>query len=547
MSTAAQIDRPIFTPPVRWTIRVLAWLAFGVAAYLSWHVVNQTAVAGCGVGAQTGCDIVLQSGWSKWLGVPVAVPGLACYATLAALSVLLGVKNPDAGRWINTAFLMLAVVAAVSSLWFIGIQVFAIGDYCRWCLIADACGIALGALSIWSVARWWHETRYQRTSQTAASGIMALRTAMPTASRTVPIIAAPRRLPTPSFAIAFGGAGAIVALLVGGQILRPAKSFELNQVALNETISMDGADGGESTDPAPSVDATTRVAMRVPAEPNVEESGGLDNQETVTTNREGDDPTEPSSDQIEDSATRQRNADNEGADLSANRSNNTASTADATNEAPDAASPKKRERIVSFLGGKLKLDVYKHPVIGDPEAPHVMIEMLSYDCKHCRKMHRTIKQAKSRYGNQVAIIVMVVPLEMGCNKLVTSSAGSHRGACSTARMALGVARLRPTAFARFHDWLMADTEEPPALDRIVARAYDLADRQKLRELTQTDELKKQIAGYVDLFASLGQQHKGKKQFGLPVQILGDHVMTGTVDKSSDVYKAWEQHLGVKPR
>jgi len=533
MSTAAQIDRPIFTTPIRWTIRVLAWLAFGVAAYLAWSAVTQTPVAGCGVGAQTGCDVVLQSGWSKWLGVPVAVPGLACYATLAALSVLLGVKNPNVSSWINTALLMLAVVAAVSSLWFIGIQVFAIGDYCRWCLIADACGIALGALSIWSVARWWHETRYQRTSRTAASGIMALRTAMPTASRTAPIIAAPRKLPTPSFAIAFGGAGVVVALLVGGQILFPAKSFELNQVALNETISMNGADSGESTDPAPSVDATTRVAMRVPAESDSEGNGGINDQKSVAANREGENPAEQSSKSNKDPAAQQREADS--------------GKADTTDDSPPAASSKKRERIVNFLGGKLKLDVYKHPLIGDPEAPHVMIEMLSYDCKHCRNMHRTIKQAKARYGDQVAIIVMVVPLEKGCNKLVTTSAGSHRGACSTARMALGVARLRPTAFARFHDWLMADKEKPPALDRIVARAYDLADRQKLRELTQTDELKKQIAGYVDLFASLGKQHKGKKQFGLPVQILGDHVMTGTVDKSSDVYKAWEEHLGVKPR
>ena len=39
-------------------------------------------------------------------------------------------------------------------------------------------------------------------------------------------------------------------------------------------------------------------------------------------------------------------------------------------------------------------------------------------------------------------------------------------------MSLGVARLKPYAFARFHDWLMEDKEEPPALDNIIAKAYE---------------------------------------------------------------------------
>ena len=72
--------------------RVLSWLAFGIAAYLAWDSITNSSVAGCGVGTHDGCDAVLNSAWSKWLGVPVAVLGLACYATLAGLSVLLGIQ-----------------------------------------------------------------------------------------------------------------------------------------------------------------------------------------------------------------------------------------------------------------------------------------------------------------------------------------------------------------------------------------------------------------------------------------------------------------------
>src|SRR5882757_2128858 len=133
---------PAFNTPVRWTLRVLAWLAFGIASYLAWSALTQTAVAGCSVGSHAGCDLVLTSSWSKWLGIPVAVLGLCCYATLATLSVVLGVRNAQANRWISTLFVMLAIAAGSVSLWFVGVQIFALQTYCQWCLATDSCGIA---------------------------------------------------------------------------------------------------------------------------------------------------------------------------------------------------------------------------------------------------------------------------------------------------------------------------------------------------------------------------------------------------------------------
>jgi hypothetical protein len=199
---------------------------------------------------------------------------------------------------------------------------------------------------------------------------------------------------------------------------------------------------------------------------------------------------------------------------------------------------------VEFLNGSLKLDAYKHPILGSPEAPHIMVEMLSYDCPHCREMHRIVKRGLSRYGSQMAVIVLPIPLESRCNRLVSPSA-SHAGACSTARMALGVAAIRPQWFERFHDWLMADKEKPPRSDAIIAKAYEMVDHSRLRALSDGAELNRQIAEYVDLYSRLSNQASGSKHFGLPVQILGDHIVSGKAEKESDVFDAWEQHLGVK--
>ena len=205
------------------------------------------------------------------------------------------------------------------------------------------------------------------------------------------------------------------------------------------------------------------------------------------------------------------------------------------------------QRIVSFLGGKLSLDVYQHPLIGSPEAPHIAIEMVSYDCPHCRKMHAMMQQALAHYGGQVALLVMPIPLEKGCNKLVEVEAASHVGACATARRACGIARLDPSAFPKFHDFLMSGKDKPPTMLRIVPKSNALVDQEQLRQIIGSPEVKKQIEGYIDLYAQLQATSHSKKTFGLPVQILGDQVMSGSVDTQEDLYKAWEEHLGIKPQ
>jgi hypothetical protein len=186
-------------------------------------------------------------------------------------------------------------------------------------------------------------------------------------------------------------------------------------------------------------------------------------------------------------------------------------------------------------------------MIGSPEAPHIVVELVSYDCPHCRKMHALMKKAAEHYGDQVALLVMPVPLQKECNKLITDSAASHVGACGTASRACGIARLEPSAFAKFHNFLMSGGDEPPAMEKIVPKANGLVDREQLRQIIGRPEVKKQIESYVDLFGQLQAMSRDPKKFGLPVQILGDQVLNGSVEKVDDIYQAWEQHLGVKPK
>jgi uncharacterized membrane protein len=517
--------QPAFAAPVRWTLVVLSWLAFGIASYLAYASVTGASVAGCGAGAANGCDVVLSSSWSKWLGVPVAVLGLACYATLASLSVLLGWRSEPANRWITTAFVMLSIIAAGASLWFIGVQVFAIGDLCKYCLVTDACGILIGTFAVAAAVQCKLTRRASPQPRGMQPGVMALRTATtPIAARPSSAAASTVLLSTPpSLAVALAGAVPLLLILIGGQLLFPGTTYEIEQTALNDPIKMDDAAGSRTSDPSA---ATTHTALRVPDPLEGNESQPSNDGELKQN------PAQPSDEPQPDRAAA-----------------NTAappSTGTETTSATPAPEPP-RERILSLLGGKLTLNTYQHPIIGSPEAPHVVVEMISYNCPHCRKLHPLVQKALDRYGDQVAVLVMPIPFEKGCNKLITDEAASHVGACGTVRRACGIARLNPRAFVKFHDFLMSGGDEPPTMEEIVPKSNGLVSRDPLREIIGSPEVKKQVEGYIDLFAQLQAKSRNPKTFGLPVQILGDHVVNKSVEKVEDLYKIWEQDLGVKPK
>jgi uncharacterized membrane protein len=495
--------RPAFGAPERWAILVLAWIAFFVAGYLAIHSVSGTSVAGCGVGGSNGCDIVLTSSWSKWLGIPVAVLGLAIYAALASLSPLLWWRNEEASRWITTGVVLLSVVAAGASVWFIGVQVFAIHEYCKFCLVTDTCGILLGVIASFAAIRSVTTNR-RRGGQ---SGVHALRSAMPVGARSTTGAAIATPADPPALGLAFGGAVPLLALLAAGQIFFAGKTYEVQKVALTDTIDLAGSPSdaaGDSADSTTDSNSDDTAIGRVINDADAKVA-------TVETN-----------DGSPDSNT-------------------------AKDESPSLPAAPEKERIVKFLGGTLSLDVYKHPLIGSPEAPHIAIEMVSYDCPHCRKMAAMMSEVLERYGDQVALLIMPVPLDKDCNKLVTDPTMLHPGACGTARRVCGVAKFSPSDFAKFHEFLMTGKEVPP-MEKVIPKGNSLANRDKLRDFVNSPEAKKQVDGYVELFGKLQAQSKGNgKSFGLPVQILGDKVVSGEIEKIDDVFKAWEENLGVTPK
>src|SRR6185369_10998134 len=109
MTNRSAAVQPLFSPSVLWAIRVLAWLAFLITSYLAYKSIGHGVASSCITGSAD-CEAVQSSIWSVWLGLPVAALGLACYSSLATLSLLTGLSNPRALHWVGTAIVLLSLV-----------------------------------------------------------------------------------------------------------------------------------------------------------------------------------------------------------------------------------------------------------------------------------------------------------------------------------------------------------------------------------------------------------------------------------------------------
>jgi uncharacterized membrane protein len=131
---------------LKWA-RALLVIAMSGAGYLAWVAIHNGSAAGCGL--ESGCNVVLQSRWAYWLGLPVSVAAVVVYLALLGSTVLLQkCPSPDDQRGSWAAIIILSVVVAGAAFWFVSLQVFVIQSFCKYCLTAHVCGFAAALLCL---------------------------------------------------------------------------------------------------------------------------------------------------------------------------------------------------------------------------------------------------------------------------------------------------------------------------------------------------------------------------------------------------------------
>lgn len=534
-----------------WTLRALCAAGFSISLYLAYTAFSMGQVFGCSGGDVIDCGHVLTSHWSKVFGIPVSVPAAGLYATLISLLAFARTPGPERLRQMVWGGMTLGSVSAgLAALWFIGLQIFVLKHYCPYCMVVHTCGIILAATML--------------RSKFCAAGMK----------------------------LGSAGAGLLgIAALVGIQVVTPkADQFEIvhyDPVSVDAVpVGDEGLDAfappgeafeprgdvfeapgeafpapGEVFEPPVTSDATSAGSV-APSEPKAGDSQQAKPQEEqpsvattlllITPPRllqlshlflsmpaSADDQTPAAADSVKSETKEDATADtkedakNSDADTKEDSAASETSDSKPANDNPAPGVPAVPERrLLTFAGNRFTLDVKQWPLLGKTDAKYVFVEMFDYTCPHCRNTHHTIAGAQKKYGDDLAIFVLPVPLENACNP--AASGGGHPGACELARIAIAVWRIDPSKFQTFHDWMFQSTRSESAARQF---AETLVDKERLKTEMTSGVPGQYISRHVSLYQRVGSGQ-------VPKLIFPATTMQGEVNSVTTLCQAIERELAV---
>jgi len=142
-------------------------------------------------------------------------------------------------------------------------------------------------------------------------------------------------------------------------------------------------------------------------------------------------------------------------------------------------------REISLLDGALRFQLPQMPLLGNPQADHVLVLLFDYCCPHCRTTHEYLLQFMQEYPQPVAVVTLPMPLDAKCNSYRTSTDKRFEESCQLARLALAVHRVNADAFAEFDRW-MFESSRPRRYADAKRQAAQLVDARELELTLQND-------------------------------------------------------------
>ena len=120
-------------------ILILAFCGIADSAYVAEHEASGTPLI-CDIQNLSGCNIVAQSPYSQFLGIPLAEYGILFYGILFALAAL---ELVVFDQLLRRVLQLLALGGLLASAYFTVIQVFVIEALCIYCLASAAIALLI--------------------------------------------------------------------------------------------------------------------------------------------------------------------------------------------------------------------------------------------------------------------------------------------------------------------------------------------------------------------------------------------------------------------
>lgn len=136
----------------RMATALVALVGLFVSLYLWMYKVGMIGALACGAGE---CEYVQLSPWATLLSLPVAAWGVAFYAVVFIVALLLVQDRFTMSRGLSLALLILTGWGVVFSAWLTYLELFVIHAICRWCVVSAVIAALLFVLALldWKKSR----------------------------------------------------------------------------------------------------------------------------------------------------------------------------------------------------------------------------------------------------------------------------------------------------------------------------------------------------------------------------------------------------------
>ncbi|WP_197171898.1 vitamin K epoxide reductase family protein [Novipirellula aureliae] len=415
-------------------------VALGCSGYLLWADLTSSPIAGCGGGGGwIDCDSVSSSRWSIWFGIPVSLFAIGIYLVMAA--ALVAGSTQRCSRSVRKVGWTVVTVTA----------------------------LAAGLSAIWFVGIQFlvlkHICVYCMTAHVC--GLVAAGTMLAKSPLRGKAMAA-----TASLSLAG------LAILVGGQFLTtPPETYRIERFEVPAKTESDGFEFAPPSSISPELTA-----------PGEESSGDDLFEAPITTHRQ---TRTPLSEFVAKYIPNQPILLDPTMVVSAIVADEGAK--------PAEASP----RIAAIQGGTIKLNLAQWPHLGRDDAKYVVVEVFDYYCPSCRETYAAVAGAREKLGDDLAVMLLPVPLNAACNSSIRITNPMYRESCEVTSLAIAVWRVDPAAFEEFHNWML-QSKTPPTYAAAKAKVASLVDAEKINAELSSGTPGKYIAKHVEIYNRVGK-------------------------------------------
>ena len=191
------------------------------------------------------------------------------------------------------------------------------------------------------------------------------------------------------------------------------------------------------------------------------------------------------------------------------------------------------DRSIQLLNDRVTVDLEAWPVLGSPDANHVIVWLFDFVCKECHRLHPMLLEAISHYQGRLAVVAIPVPpYPMG--KADEKPVTGHEPAFAYARLGLALWAANPPAYGQW-DRFMAQSPEIRRIDPAAKEARKFAKIRSNDIIRGSEESEAKLAAAVEVAKQAGDPM-------LPTLVLPKVLVSGRVPDVATLIKILDEHV-----